>query len=857
MKDSHHPSRLIRILRCFVRPSYGEETAAGDGREREQAVIRVVLGGIVILYMLSTVVGEPVSNDALTIVLVAGLFFFAALLLLFAVSIAPGPSPIRRYVGIVLDLSATSVAMAVAGEAGAPLLGIYLWVILGNGFRFGPHYLAIATVASLIGFTAVSLYSSYWRAHPLLSASFLLVLLLIPAYVAALLSKLRAAIRSATEASAAKSQFLAKMSHELRTPLNGVIGMSDLLMDSDLGRQERAFVSTIHSSGKTLLGIIDNILDFSRIEAGRLPVENVEFDVHHLVAEAAAMFAPQARRKGIALTHRFDPRVPFSLRGDALHIRQILLNLLANAIKFTERGSVDLRIMLGEEQLHADRLTIRFEVQDSGIGIPLEEQERIFESFRQASSDTVRHFGGTGLGTAIARELATLMNGRIGLSSSLGSGSLFWVELPLGVVACAPGNRLGALADDYIVVVGKGHQAEVVREMLSAMQVDADLETSLRGVGMRLATALDSGKANLTVLVVEQETDAGLVTELGTAGDSDGPTLRFLLREQVAGERFTQVQPGFDGTLTLPLRRDELENAIHAARSLRALPENVVSLAEYYRRLAPPERRRLHVLVAEDNETNRRVLQAILERAGHRLTIVDNGEDALDLLHQRIGDFDLMLLDKNMAGRSGLDVFRAMRFMYPKAALPTIILSADATSEAIDESKEAGVDAYLTKPVESRRLLETIARLGGGDSATQATGRPRSVSDLQAAVGKALVDDDKLDSLRQLGEGGTFFEELIGGFERDAARAVQEIAEALACPDYPALRAAAHALEGSSREMGAVGLADAAGRFRTLKPFELQTSRAQELLVGVRASLSDTLVQLKAAEPDRRGDQII
>ena len=736
------------------------------------------------------------------------------------------------------------------------MLGIYLWVIVGNGFRYGPHYLAVASGVSLIGFGLVALYADYWRQHPFLSASYLLVLLLIPAYVAILLTKLRAAIQQANEASLAKSQFLAKMSHELRTPLNGVIGMSDLLMDCSLERQEREFVRTIHNSGKTLLGIIDNILDFSRIEAGRLPVEDVDFDLHRLVAETVAMFAPQAERKQIALTHRFDPRVPFSLRGDALHIRQILMNLLGNAMKFTEEGAVDVRVHLAESQHEEGRLRIRFEVEDTGIGIATEDQQRIFESFRQADSSDVRRIGGTGLGTAIARELAHLMGGRMGLRSVLGSGSLFWVELPLGIVQLDASDRERMLFGEAALVLGNDHAAWVVRDRLTGMGLLADLETLPECLNERLERARNRGQPYGLLFILERDQNAYSIAFRAVPDNADDETLRFLLMQKAPGERFAALSPGFHGALGLPLRRNELENAVHAVRSLRSLPENVVSLAEYYRRLAPAQGKQLHVLVAEDNETNRQVLRAILERAGHRLTVVEDGDAALDLLQQHFDDFDLMVLDKNMPGHSGLDVFRALRFMHPRARIPTVILSADATSRAMDECSDAGVDAYLTKPVESRRLLETIARLGRGAEVEDESLRSASSANNPASLGVSEVDHEKLESLRRLGEDSAFFEDLIAGFQRDAERSVLEIAEALACSDYPALRGGVHALEGSASEVGAVGLAAAAARFRTLKPFELESSQAQELLAVLQRGLAATLERIKASDSGARGDQV-
>ena len=282
------------------------------------------------------------------------------------------------------------------------------------------------------------------------------MLLLIPAYVAILLTKLRAAIQQANEASLAKSQFLAKMSHELRTPLNGVIGMSDLLMDCSLQNARSGSSSgpsTIPERPCSASSTIFSISHASR--RGGCRSRMLTSICIGWWRRPWPCFRPQAQRKQIALTHRFDPRVPFSLRGDALHIRQILMNLLGNAMKFTEEGSVDVRVQLAQTQEDEDRLTVRFEVEDTGIGIAPEDQQRIFESFRQANSSDARRIGGTGLGTAIARELAHLMGGGIGLRSTLGSGSLFWVELPLGIVQLDASDRERVLVGETALSSGQ------------------------------------------------------------------------------------------------------------------------------------------------------------------------------------------------------------------------------------------------------------------------------------------------------------------------------------------------------------------------------------------------------------------
>ena len=348
----------------------------------------------------------------------------------------------------------------------------------------------------------------------------------------------------------------------------------------------------------------------------------------------------------------------------------------------------------------------------------------------------------------------------------------------------------------------------------------------------------------------------------GRPDNADDVTLRFLLMQKDSGKRFAALSPVF--TARWVCRCVAMSSRMPCMRFAVCdpLPENVVSLAEYYRRLSPAACKQLHLLVAEDNATNRQVLRAILERVGHRLTMVENGDAALDLLEQRVDDFDLLVLDKNMPGRSGLEVFRALRFMNPRAGIPTIILSADATSAAMDECREAGVDAYLTKPVESRRLLETIASLARGStaqdvsiqSASSQSGRGYQ-SNRGTDIDASVVDDAKLASLRLLDEGDGFFDGLFAGFERDAERSVRDIAQALASSDYPALRDAVHALEGSASDVGAVGLAAAVGRFRTFKPFELESARARDLLEVLRQGLASSLQQIKTTEAAARGDR--
>ncbi|AGA90468.1 signal transduction histidine kinase [Thioflavicoccus mobilis 8321] len=828
-------------------------------------MIRLIIGVLAASYLLVAKLGGSTALAGAFIVWLAIAFLGAALLLLLGVLLWPAPSAVRRIAGIVLDMATTSVAIGIAGEYGAPLLTVYLWVIIGNGFRFGLTYLALASAAAVLGFGATILWSLYWNTHLFVATGFLLVLLVIPPYMAVLMRRLTVAIARANEASRAKSQFLAKMSHELRTPLNGVIGMSDLLMDSRLSREQQSFARTIQNSATTLLGIIENILDFSKIEAGRVTLEFVDFDLHRLLTDTVKMFRPQAQRKRLALNLCIDPQVPFLLKGDPLHVRQIVMNLLSNAVKFTEDGWVELRVAQAVPINGQASVRLRFEVEDTGIGIPPADQRRIFESFRQADSSTTRRFGGTGLGTAIARELAQLMGGDIGLESTPGKGSLFWVELPF-VLQEETRREHGTglrLADLRALVIARGEASKTLTDWLEGWGVDHHLAESSALAFAELVEAERNDRPYGVVLVcancldLEPEQFAAAVRAEALLGATGLVLINAPLMAEGQG-RWREL--GYLAVLYEPLDKTLLFNAIHAARSAHEVTENVVSLIERYRHLAAPGSGGMQILVAEDNETNRLVLRGLLERLGHRVTVVDDGESALDALADQsgAGAFDLMILDHNMPGRSGLEVYKAHRFMMLRRPVPTIILTADATSEAQAACREAGVDAYLTKPVETARLLETIAALSRRSAQRELQSeaqRPGAAQGAGAGRGhsSALLNEDKLRALLRIGAGSDFFDELIGGFLRDSLGSIERMATALAEQDYPALRAAVHALKGSAAELGADRLIALSGELRALKPFELDSSKAKALVAELRAAHDETARLLKDFALRERG----
>jgi two-component system sensor histidine kinase RpfC len=368
--------------------------------EHEQALIRV---GFPLLFLAYLGLIRPEPGEArflwdLGLALSLGFVAFAVGILA-SIAVHPAPSPTRRMVGTLVDLGALSAGLSLIGELAAPWWWVYLWVTFGNAFRYGERYLYFSAVLSLVGFGTASLINPFWGAHLGLTLGLLAALIILPVYAAVLLRRLNAATSRAEEANRAKSDFLARMSHEIRTPLNGIIGLSELLGSCKLGAEEREYANAIHSSGHALLNLVEDVLDISKIEAGKVNIERAEFDLHALIGGTVRMFGPQAEAKSLRLASHIALNTPYRLSGDSLHLRQVLINLLGNAIKFTEQGSVELRC--NPVRLQADRVLLRFQIIDTGIGIPPEVQPRVFEKFAQADESTTRRFGGTGLGTSI------------------------------------------------------------------------------------------------------------------------------------------------------------------------------------------------------------------------------------------------------------------------------------------------------------------------------------------------------------------------------------------------------------------------------------------------------------------------
>ena len=825
----------------------------GDS-EPEQAAIRLVIGIILALYFFIPWAKDETFFQSITslasIMLLA--YYTGALAIVLAIQLHPKPSPIRRVSGILLDLVTLSAVMHLAGSESVFLFVVYLWVILGNGFRYGLLYLYISLVIGVIGFSVAITWGDYWQTihtEPI-SISLLFLLVLIPAYTAFLLKKLHAAIDSAKQANEAKTRFLANMSHELRTPLNGVIGMGDLLRETNLDSEQRELVSTMHRSARTLLGLIEKVLDISKIEAGKIIISSSQLDLHALVNSVLAMQTPVGRAKGISVSCTIDSDVPFLLRGDKQHIRQVLINLIGNAIKFTDQGSVNLHVfqlMTDDNEAH-----IRFEVKDTGIGIADHLLEKVFDDFTQVGISTKHTSGGTGLGTTISKELVELMGGKMGVDSQLHHGSTFWFELPFITVSHDDLDISG----NHLLLMSTEETTAVVSPMLAGWDVKFDLVKSpvhsltmlnrafeqLDGYKILLVDQLSLGDISpveyAEILKAERLLD-GLSLVLINSADGD-------LNTDEVGQFYISV---IDGLIDKRI----LFNAIHAAQSIHVNAENVVSISDHYANQTGAKP--LNILVAEDNKVNQQVIEGILKRAGHTVRIADTGEKALDIVVADFEEIDLLIVDKNMPERSGDEVVQALRYMDTQKHLPIIMLTADATPEAKQASMAIGVDEFLTKPIDSFALLEKIAIL----SKQVKPDRDNHNKKIQISPGieqerdvctndseTIWYDKEVFEQLVMLDTKPEFITRLIKGFVLDGEKHIAGIKNSVGA-DYLQLRESLHALKGSATELGAKRLADICIEGEAYKPYDIGSEKVLQLSQDIEHTYNNTVTALNAA----------
>ena len=598
--------------------------------------------------------------------------------------------------------------------------------------------------------------------------------------------------RDAALASArAKSEFLANVSHEIRTPLNGILGMTELLAHTPLAPEQREYAETIRSSGETLLAIVNDVLDLARIESGKLAIETTDFDLDDVVEAVLETFTARAASKRLKLRSFIGPDVARLLRGDAHRIRQILLNLVGNAVKFTDRGEVVVTVM--QPQSGDESVTLRFLVTDTGIGIPAAAQRRLFTPFTQADGTTTRKYGGSGLGLAVSKQLAEAMFGEIGVMSIENEGSTFWFELPLQRQRAAATRKTGQwdLSQFRALLVDAN---EVNRFMLARHLGSTSIQLDEADTAADAMAAATNKKYDLILFDMQLPDEDGLALARSLRSIDESRKTRLVLLTAFGRRRSDVIAfetAGVDAFLIKPVRRTQLcetANRLLLGETKLAQPAA----------LQPVPSKRARVLLVEDNAVNQLVALGQLRRLGHECIVASGGHEALEMM--AADRFDIVLMDCSMPDMDGYEAARRMRQLAaPANATPIIAITAHALPGEREKCLNAGMNDYLAKPVTLEQLGAMI-RLW----ASKPSEEPQKGPDMMEMDDHYVLDRERVSSFLAIGRAQPgFLEGLVRTFRQDVPSRLDALraAASSAAPDDVAL--AAHALKSSSGSVGA------------------------------------------------------
>jgi two-component system sensor histidine kinase RpfC len=843
---------MVQPLVSVVKGLVARAKARPDS-EHEQALIRILIAAIVWVYLRASF--EPSAANAhhqQLILWFLGIDIVLCTILLAHILCFPAANRARRILGMVNDAGMSTLVMFLTEEAGASMIGLFLFITFGNGFRYGRAYLFACQAMCIAGFASVLLLHGHWQLHQTMGWSLMVALVVLPVYVSTLLERIEQARARAEEANRAKSTFLANMSHEMRTPLNGIVGAIELFRTTPLDPRQTELTRLLQHSVGMLRALVDDVLDIEKIEAGHLTIEVADFDLHAMLNGLVNLMRPHARNKGLALTAMVDPTIDYRLRGDVHHLTQILLNLVSNAVKFTQSGFVELAVSNRSET--GEGYVLRFEVRDSGIGIPADAQARIFERFVQADDSTTRRFGGTGLGTTIAKQLVELMGGQIGLKSEVGVGTTFWFEIPLLHGEAAEARTHAPATDRAALVVGEPAERTRLRTLVAGVSSDVRELDADEDVAAHMELARADGKEVIAVFYAGQ-IDAAQALFATLSGDSRNSATALIYVTPAPELADAAALREIDGVNVV--NRDasprHVHNAIHAATSKAGMGK-VIDL----RAVLEEQRQKLRILVAEDNLTNQQIIRELLERAGHEVFLASDGEVALDVYEEQ--EPDLAILDFNMPHRNGIEVTKLIRTMEVDTRMPIMILSASVTSEARERARRAGADEFVGKPYEAALLLHTVDRMArrrgtarvGEEASETGNAEVRSLAVKPAAI----LDLQRLGEVQRIAGNSDFMTRLIAGFDGDVTRLLGELDDVLGRGELAPVADITHAMKGAALGIGAARLASQCAELvsaaRAGKAVEAGRVHAQ-----LRGTFEQTRVELRrgATTPLRTATQ--